>query len=62
MTATDLPSSAIVALRHLIEHGTAPDILDAQLLGAAGLMTQQQPGPIRATGLGREVLESLSRA
>lgn len=62
MTASDFPSSAIVALRRLIEYGTAPGILDAQLLGAAGLMTQQQPGPIRATDLGREALESLPKA
>ncbi len=61
MADLDLPRSAVLAPRRLIQQGTLPDILDAQVLGAAGLMTQQLPGPIRATDLGREVLESLSK-
>lgn len=56
-----LTPSAIAVLHRLVVHGTAPEILEAQLLGAAGLMTQQLPGPIRATDLGREALESLSK-
>lgn len=61
MPSLDLPQSAVVALRLLIQQGKVPDILDAQLLGPAGLMTQEQPGPIRATDLGRQLLGALPK-
>lgn len=61
MPVYDLPSPAIVGLRRLIEDDIMPGILDAQLLGAAGLMTQEQPGPLRATDLGRQLLGLLPK-
>ena len=54
----DLPPNAIKALQRLTEQGVVPGILDAQLLAAGELITQEQPGPIRATERGREVLAS----
>ena len=58
MLQADFPPTTIVALQRLTEQGVVPGILDAQLLSASELITQEQPGPIRATERGREVLAS----
>lgn len=43
MFAYDLPKFALAALRCLLNGGSAPDILDAKLLGAAWLIPQGLP-------------------
>ncbi len=59
MRFPSLPLSAIAALCRLVERGVLPNWLDAQLLGAASLITQEQPGPVRPTELALEYLRTL---
>ena len=58
MLSAAISPTAIAALRRLADAEVVPDILDAQVLAAAGLLTQDRGGPIRPTERGLAVLGS----
>lgn len=58
MEHPSIPPSAIVALRNLVRSDVLPPIDAAQMLAAAGLITQEPLGPVRATDLGMQLAET----